>query len=306
MERIIRLSDLEAAVARAYDSYKSLKEGAPDARVKDENTGKFGVAVALADGSLIVKGDTDAEFVMGSLAKIPVAAQLMSQFGTDELIRKSGRDRLHKEKKPDIPLSAHGVRAVSAVQPANDPEGKWDIISDMLEAMIGSSPVLDDAAYKAQLRLNADAGVVNVLAQEGFYLYDDPEIAVDTYSKLQSMRVNVRQLATMGATLAADGVNPVTRVPAFDGALTQHIVGMMAAHGLHKMNKAWLPSVGVPAKGGFGGGVLAVVPGVMAVAAFAPELNEAGVSVKASRAVADILRSLDISVFASAHVRVEK
>ena len=309
MDRIIKFADLEAAVARAYEDNKSLKEGAADARVKDENAGQFGIAVGLTDGSLIVKGDSDAKFVMGSLSKIPLVAQLLSQYGAEELLKKGGAcccKCKEKGKKPDVPLSLRGVRAVSAVEPSNDPEGKWDILLSMMEALMGSAPELDDKAYKEQLRMNAEANVENAIAEAGFYLYDDAKIAIDTYSKLQSMKVDVKQLATMGATIAADGVNVVTNVPAFDGKLAQNIVGFMTAHGLHKMNKPWLVRVGVPAKGGFGGGVLAVVPGVMAVAAFAPELNEVGVSAKASKAVAEILTSLDINALASAKVKIEK
>ncbi len=307
MDRTIKLSDLEAAVARAYENNKSLKEGNPDNRVKNENAGKFAVAVGLTDGSLIVKGDGDSKFALGSLAKIPVALTLLQQLGVDELMKKSGMCGCHKKgEKPAIPVSAKGVRAVSAVQPHNDPEGKWSVISDMMDALMGSSAELDDAAYKEQLRLNSEANAENVLASDGFYLYDDAHISLDIYSKLQSMRVDVKQLATMGATIAADGYNALTKLPAFDGKLSQHLIGMLAAKGLKKMNKGWLIKVGVPAKSGFGGGVLAIVPGVMAVAAFAPDLNEAGVSAKASRAVADVLTDLDISAFASARVRIEK
>lgn len=307
MERIIKLADLEAAVAGAYENNKSLKEGAPDPRVSNENSGKFGIAVGLTDGSLIVKGDSDARFVLGSLAKIPVALTLMSQLGPDEVVKKAGMCPCSKSgKKPSLPVSAMGVRAVSAVEPSNDPEGKWIVISDMMNALMGSTAELDDAAYKAQLHRNSEANAENEIAEQGFYLYDSARISLDIYSKLQSMKVNVKQLATMGATIAADGYNAATSVPAFDGKLSQHVIGMLAAKGMKKMNKAWLIKVGVPAKSGFGGGVLAIVPGVMAVAAFAPELNEAGVSVKAARAVASILRSLDISAFASARVRIEK
>lgn len=311
MDRIVKFKDLEAAVAKAYEDNKSLKEGEVDPRLSGRYNREFAVAVGLTDGSLIVKGDSDTKFVLGSIAKLPVAAQLLSQFGPEELLKKSGCCcKCHhdegKEKKADLPLCRRGVRAVSAVEPTGDPEGKWDVIINLLNSMMVNPATLDDRAYEAQLKLNREADVVNTLAKEGFYLYDSAEIAVDTYSKLQSMSVDVKQLATLGATLAADGVNPVTNIPAFDGALTQHIVGLMAAHGLHKMNKGWLMAVGVPAKGSFGGGVLAVVPGVMSVAAFSPELNEKGVSVKAAKAVAEVLRTLDISVFASARVKIEK
>lgn len=312
MERTIKLSDLRNVVDEAYEQFKSIKEGTADSDFSKGGDG-FGVTLTLVDGTEVSKGDTETPFTLGSIVKVPLSVELLSQYGADELVKKSGRcgcchhNGDGKVKKPEgLAVSAHGVRAVSAVEPSGDPEGKMDVIISRIVAMTGSEPVLDDTVYKKRKAAVAAENTVDRLAEAGYYLYDDAALSIDIYAKLESLTMTTRQVAMMGATVAADGRNPVNGVPAFDGAISQNVMAMMAVHGPHKLNKAWLVMTGLPAKSGRGGGMLAILPGVLAIAAYSPELNEMGTSVKAARAIAYIAKKLDLNAFASAKVRVEK
>lgn len=305
MERVIKLHDLERAVAEAYELVKSEKEGKIDARVSDANPKDLGIAVALTDGSMIQKGDVAAPFCLGGLGRLVAASVLLSQKTPDEVAEKAGHAGCCKMAKdmPEMPLPAMMLRGVSMIEPTGDADGKWQIILDMFNALTTGEPVLNDKAYKAQKEMNAKAEVEKKLAEGGFTLYDDAADAVEVLTKLLTMQLNTAQLATLGATIAADGVNVVTKVPAFDGNRAANILGMMAASAPCKF---WMFKHGTPAIAGFGGGFLAVVPGVMAIAAYSPELNEKGFSAKAAKAVASILDSLEINALGSAKLRVEK
>ena len=109
------------------------------------------------------------------------------------------------------------MRAVSLVEPTGDFDGKMEILSDIMVSLMGSSPVLDDRLYKASMAENAGADKVNAFADAGYELYDAADISIDLYTRLRSMLVTTEQLAQMGATIAADGVNPATKEIAFDG-----------------------------------------------------------------------------------------
>ena len=109
--------------------------------------------------------------------------------------------------------------------------------------------------------------------------------------------VTARQLATMAATIANSGVNPVTGKAVFKPELTPKIASMMATVGFYEHTGDWLFTTGLPAKTGVGGGIMGVVPGVMGVAAFAPPLDGAGNSVKAQKALAFIAGHLNLNVF---------
>ncbi len=305
MERKISLSDLRKAVDEAYEANKSLKEGEADPRNACADTKYFGISVMLPDGTLINKGDTDVKSPLGSISKVPLSTVLFSQNSPMELIRKSGQCVCHKVpcKPKGLSFSAHGIRAFSAIEPVGDPESKWNLFENRMIDLMGSAPELCDKTFQALEKEAADTKLEDTLTADGYYLYDDAALSIKLYLKSLAMNASTRQLATMGATIAADGVNPVTGKTVFDGAITQNVVALMAAKGPHKMRAPWLVAAGIPAKSSYGGAILGIIPGVMAIAAYAPELNPAGVSVKASKAIIDVMQKLDISIFASSQVK---
>lgn len=311
MTRKIKLADLQAAVDEAYEKFRNDQDGSIDESVKGVDPDTFGIAVVLTDGTVISKGAVKTALPMGDIFKVPLHSVLLSQMSADELASKSGKCPCSwvggkKPQKPAVPLSPHGLRAVSAIQPSGDPEGKWDIISDRMIGLMGSSPVLDDALYEATKKAAADAKTEDTLAAADYYLYDDAPIAIDLYAKGASMLASAEQLATMCATIAADGVNPVTKAEVFDGSAAAPLVSVLATKGPHKMTAPWNLRAGLPAKSSKSGIIAGVLPGAFGIAAVAPKINPVGVSVKAAQALVYIMQKLQLSVFASARVEFEK
>lgn len=307
MERIIPLSQIKNAVDAAFEKFNGVSEGSVDPRVAGADASSFAIAVCLADGTIISKGDVDRKSPLGDIVKIPVSSVLLSQNPVEELIRKSGGCCCGcKGQKPQIPVSRHGVRAVSAIEPVGDPDSKWNILVDRMINMMGSAPELDDKLYESLQAENQKADTENKLAEAGYYLFDDAPASIQLYTRGVAMTASARQLAIMGATIAADGVNPLTEQIVYDGAISSRIVAMMAVKGPHKMSRPWLVASGLPAKSSFGGAIVGVIPGVMSIAAYSPLVNEKGVSVKGAKALIDITNSLQINVFGSAKIVVDK
>lgn len=306
MTRKIKLSDLKAAIDEAYEQFKNDNEGEPDARVSEVAPDTFGISVMLTDGTVISKGDAKAPVAIGDAAKMAVATILLSQNTPDQLMQKSGKCPCAGPQgpKPQIPFSSHGIRAVSAIEPTGDPEGKWDIIINRAIDLMGSAPELDDKLFETLKKQALDAGVENAIAAAEFFLYDDAPIAINTWLKATAMKATAEQLATMGATIAADGVNPATGKHVFDGAIAPNVTGLMAAQGPRKARMPWLMATGLPAKSGFGGCLVGTLPGVMGIAAVAPRVNCAGISVKAMKAVKYIVTKLQLNAFGSAAIEI--
>lgn len=315
MDRILKLSDVKSAIQEAYDNCKNNTEGAPSPKVAGMNDGKFGISLRLTDGTKFDVGDTQAQFALGAISRLPIAVQLLTQMPAEELVSKMGLGKKgckcgcspkpEDDGKQMKDLHAKGLRAVSLVEPVGDFDGKMEILSDVMIALMGSSPVLDDKLYKESMARNTEKGQINALAEAGYELYDAADISLDLYTRLRSMLVTTEQLAKMGATIAADGVNPATKGIAFDGSLSATLCAMMAAKGPKHMGKPWLIITGVPAMSGFGGGFVTVIPGFGSIAAFSPELNETGIPAKAAMAVKEIVTKLQLNVFGSARVKVE-
>ncbi len=311
MERTIALSDLRRVVDEAYEQFKSDKEGTVDQRVADADSKTFGISIVLADGTVISKGDADTKAPMGDIVKVPLHQVLLSQMSVDDIIKRSCEADRFRGEKPAKPhhlgISAHGIRAVSAIEPTGDREGKYDIIiNDIIDLMGGDAPELDVKLYESLQAQNATAGVTKAITDTDYKLYDDVDLSVDIYTRLTALRASAKQLATMGATIAADGVCPTTERTVFDGEQASTVVAMMAAMGPRRINRPWLVSTGLPAKSGFGGGIVGVLPGVFGVGVVAPALDGAGTSVKGIKAVTYIMRKLNLSAFSSAKVVIDK
>jgi glutaminase len=128
-------------------------------------------------------------------------------------------------------------------------------------------------------------------------LFCDPMEACTVYTQQCSTMLNTADLATMGATLAAGGVNPHTGVRVMADSNVRYVLAEMVMEGMYTQSGDWAYTVGVPAKSGVAGGVLAVVPGRLVVAAFSPRLNAAGNSVRGWLAVAHVVNRLKLSLF---------
>ena len=100
------------------------------------------------------------------------------------------------------------------------------------------------------------------------------------YTRQCSVKVSAHDLAVMGSTLANHGVTPVTKKKVIDPQYPQHVLASMATAGLYDGAGNWLYNTGTPAKSGVGGGIVAVIPGKLAIGVFAPPLDSIGNSVK--------------------------
>ena len=259
----------------------------------------FGIAACLPDGELLTVGDTDFAFGIESVSKVPTALLAMSQYGADTILRQIGADATGLPFNPLV--NAGAIAACSMIRPTGQSDAKWKAIKEFIEALTGSRIAVFDELYRSESETNFNNRSIAWLLRNYGRIYDDPELSLDLYTRQCSLGITARQLAVMAATIASGGVNPITHLKVFDAALTPKITALMATVGFYEHTGDWLFTTGLPAKSGVGGGILAVVPGVMGLAAFAPPLDEAGNSVKAQKALAHIADRLSLGLFNTTH-----
>ena len=269
----------------------------------------FGIAAALPDGTLVTVGDTDYRFGIESVSKVPTALLAMEQHGAREVLRKIGADAtglpfnsimaiLLENDHPSTPLvNAGAIAACSLIGPSGDARGKWQAIAGFIGELAGSPVEVIDELYRSESDTNFNNRSIAWLLRNYNRIYDDPMLSLDLYTRQCSLGVTAAQLAIAAATIANSGVNPVTGRRVFRAELTPRIVSLMATVGFYEHTGDWLFQTGLPAKSGGGGGIMAVVPGVMGLAAFAPPLDASGNSVKAQKALAYIAGQLGLNLF---------
>ena len=307
---------VEAAVREAYDKYRSDTNGKNADYIPylaQVDSKLFGVAVVTTDNQVFELGDVKYSFSIQSISKVYTLALAMEELGHDKVFQRIGSEptgRAFNSVLAVVDMPTHtgnpfvnaGAIATTSLISGNSEDEKWNKILDFYSKVAGEKLVLIDEVYKSEAATNAGNKALSMLLAKYERIYGDPFESVDIYTKQCSVGVNATQLARMGAVLANNGKNPATGEQVIKAEDVPFILSTMTMAGLYDSSGSWAWHVGLPAKSGVGGGIVAVVPGKGAIAVFAPRLDEAGNSVKAQKVIEFVADKLDYNLFSPSSV----
>ncbi|MBR2637552.1 MAG: glutaminase A [Bacteroidaceae bacterium] len=321
MKTEITKQELLSLLQESYNKYKDEKGG------KNANyipylsridSKLFGISACLPDGEILSVGDCNYPFGIESVSKVLTAILILKQYGAETIIHMIGADAtgmpfnsimaiLLEKNHPSTPLvNAGAISAVSMVQPIGNSLQKWQAITDNIKELCGSEANLIEELYRSESVSNHNNKAIAWLLKSYNRIYDDPDLALDLYTRQCSLGITTKQLAICAATIANGGVNPITGKRIFNASLSPRIVSMMAAVGFYENTGDWMFRTGLPAKSGVGGGIMGVLPGTFGIAAFAPPLDSAGNSVKAQKALHYIMERLGCGVYNSHRITIKE
>ncbi|HMK38557.1 MAG TPA: glutaminase A [Bacteroidota bacterium] len=310
-------AEIESAVKAAYAKYKDLHEGKnadyiPALAKVDSNL--FGIALVTAEGKVYTAGDVRTEVSIQSISKVFTMAQVIQEQGPDAIAHSIGVDatglRFNSIISIEIskklgggaemnPLVNPGAITATSMVKGAGPDEIWAKIIGMENDCAGRPLAVLQDVYKSESESNQRNQAIGMLMYAYEYIKANPMQAVDLYTRQCSIGVNANDLATMAATLAFGGKNPVTKKQVLDPPKVPYILAVMATAGLYDDSGKWLYRTGLPGKSGVGGGLIAVSPGKFGIAVVAPPLDDAGNSVKAQKAITDISNALGGNPYAS-------
>src|SRR4051795_6643892 len=324
---VIRLAaqagDPQAAVNAAFNKYKTLKEGKnadyiPALAKVDPNL--FGIALVTTDGKVYTAGNLSTEVSIQSISKVFTMAQVIQEQGTDAIEKRIGVDATGARFNSIIAVEAvknvvgsgapemnalvnpGAISATSMVKGANA-DAVWSKIIGFHNDFAGRQLKVLQDVYKSESDSNERNQAIGALMFAYGYIKTDWKQAVDLYTRQCSIGVNATDLATMAATLAGKGKNPVTGKQVMDAAKVPPVLAVMATAGLYDDSGKWLYHTGLPAKSGVGGGIIAVSPGKFGIAVVSPPLDDAGNSIRAQKAITDISNALNGNPYAARMTR---
>lgn len=305
------LRSISAAISQAYAGCRSL-EGGKNADyipfLADIDPSLFAVAAVTTSGMSVSEGDTDVEFALESISKVFTAAGAMRTVGVSTFVEAVGSEptglpfnsvmalELHGDR-PQSPMVNAGALSATALLHGEGESNWFGTIRRLQDGFAGSPVGFSEKLYLSEAETNAHNKAIAWLLASGGNLAADPDTTVDVYTRGCSTLVTITQLATMAATIANAGVNPLTGETVMDADVCPPLMAEMMMEGLYEQSGHWALNVGLPAKSGVGGGLMAVVPGVMGLAAFSPPLNSAGNSVKAVAALTHVAHNLGLGLF---------
>jgi glutaminase len=303
-------SPISAYLSSLHERHKPIKEG----RVADyipelskANPDWFGICVATRDGHIYEVGDTRQPFTIQSISKAFAYGLALQDRGEKHVLARIGVEPSGEafnaislkpgSGTPFNPMINAGAIATCGQVAHRPGETRIQRIIRYLSSCAGRMLDIDQEVYRSESETGHRNRAIGWMLRNFDIIEEDPHDILETYFQQCSIRVTCRDLAFMGATLANQGINPFTREPAIQRDYVDNILSVMATCGMYDYSGEWIYRVGLPAKSGVGGGIIAVLPGQLGIGVFSPPLDAQGNSVRGIRACVDLARELGLHLF---------
>ncbi|WP_209329409.1 glutaminase A [Lunatimonas salinarum] len=303
--------EIQQVVEQAYREFKGIQEGKNADYIKElakVDSSIFGIVMVDTDGNIYSAGDHFSQVSIQSVSKAFVLSLVLNQSGPAVIKENVGANatgfpfnsiiamEINRESGINSMVNAGAIATTSLVngETAND---KWEAIVSKLSEFAGRTLEVDEPVYISEAGDNQRNVAQAHLLKAYNKIYFDADQSVDIYTRQCALSVHARDLATMAATLASGGINPITNKRVVSAEAVSYTLPVMATAGLYENSGKWLYQTGLPGKSGVGGALIAVVPGKFGIAVVSPPLDEAGNSVKGQLAINYIVEKLKLNPY---------
>ncbi len=283
---------LQQFLARCHAEFRQDQSGAvadyiPELRTADP--AHFGVALVTIDGHVYEVGDSGVPFTIQSVSKAFVFALALEMVGEERVAATIGVEpsgeafnsiRLTNDNRPFNPMVNAGAIACSGLIHRVDGKGAFERIREKLGQFAGRDLDVDQAVHASEAATGNRNRAIAWLLRNYAVLEGDVDAVLDTYFRQCAVLVTARDLAVMAATLANRGINPVTGVQVITPHVVARTLSVMTSSGMYDYAGEWIYRVGMPAKSGVGGGIVAALPSQLGLGTFSPLLDSHGNSAR--------------------------
>jgi glutaminase len=267
----------------------------------------FGICLVTASGQVYEVGDTGIPFTIQSISKPFVYGLALEDNGQTEVLEKVGVEpsgdafnSISLEPgtgRPLNPMINAGAIATAGLIPGTVPSSRLRRILQGFSAFAGRELDVDETVYRSESETGHRNRAIGHMLRNFDILTSHPDPTVELYFQQCSISVTCRDLGVMAATLANRGVNPLTGRQAVRGEYVANMLSVMSSCGMYDWAGEWIYKVGMPAKSGVAGGIIAVLPGLLGIGVFSPPLDSHGNSVRGIKACEALSQRLDLHLF---------
>jgi glutaminase len=309
----IEASPLTAILERVHRELAGRSDGhvatyIPELSRADPNA--FGIAIATVDGEVFGVGDASMSFTIQSISKPLVFGMALEERGDDAVLDRVGVEPSGnafnsvsvdaETNRPFNPMVNAGAIVSTSLIGGGGPQDDRERLRESISRFAGRSLAIDEQVYRSE-RETGDRNRAIAWLMSSFGMIDaDVEDIVDLYFAQCSILVTCRDLALIGATLANDGRHPITGERALSTEHITKVLSVMTTCGMYDNAGGWVYNVGLPAKSGVAGGVLAVLPGQLGIGVFSPPLDGRGNSVRGIAVCERLSRELQLHLLGPA------
>ncbi|MFB2897521.1 glutaminase A [Aerosakkonemataceae cyanobacterium BLCC-F50] len=303
-------SPLLSVLQELHEKYQHLQEGKLANYIPElakVNPDLFSICVMTIDGQIFTVGDYQHLFTIQSISKVFVYGMALEEHGRDAVLKKVGVEPTgdafnsivldEMSKRPYNPMVNAGAIAITSLIKGSGPTERLNRMLDMFRRYIGHDIFIDISVFMSERTTgHRNRAMAHLMLNFGMIDHKIEEV-LDLYFQQCSLMVNCQDLAVMAATLANNGINPVTGEQAVKSDYVRDILSVMYTCGMYNFAGEWAYKVGLPAKSGVSGGLIVVVPNKMGIAVFSPLLDQRGNSVRGVKVCEELSQIYGLHIF---------
>jgi glutaminase len=304
------LSPIVTSLQDIYEHYLPLTEGNLASYIPElakVNPNLFGICICTADGQIYEVGDSQHLFTIQSISKTFVYGLALADHGVTQVMKKVGVEPTGEafnsivfdevNNRPYNPMVNAGAIATTALIKGNSVEERFSRILRLFEDFVGHPLTIDESVYQSESDTGHRNRAIAYLELNSGMIEQPIDEHLELYFRQCAILVSGRDLAVMSATLANNGINPITKKQVMEPDIVKSILSVMASCGMYNFSGEWIYKVGLPAKSGVGGGIIAVLPGQFGIGTFSPRLDKLGNSVRGLKVCEDISSRFNFHLF---------
>ncbi|MGA7952732.1 MAG: glutaminase A [Gloeobacterales cyanobacterium] len=293
-----------------HEKYRSLNDGAVADYIPELVLAKpewFGICVVTKDGQSFEVGDCDQLFTIQSISKAFVFGLALEDHGREYVNSKVSVEPTGEAfnsivldevtNRPYNPMVNAGAIATTDLINGQNGTERLKRLLEMFKRYTGRDHDINVPVFLSEKATGYRNRAMAYLMLNFGMVSDKIDETLDLYFQQCSILVNAKDLAMLAATLANGGINPVTKERAIDERYVQDVISVMLTCGMYDGSGEWAYRVGIPAKSGVGGGIVAVVPRILGVGTFSPLLDKKGNSARGIKVCEDLSRDFGLHLF---------
>jgi glutaminase len=304
------LAPVEDYLAELHERVAGLTAGKPADYIPElgkVDPSLFGIALATVDGEVYAAGDANHPFTIQSVSKPFMYGYALDHYGREAVLKHVGVEPTGEAfnsivldevaNRPFNPMVNAGAIAVAELMDGASQEKRTANMLALFSSLAGRQLDIDEAVFLSEQSTGHRNRAIAYMMLNTGMIKRDPNDVLDLYFRQCSVNVTARDLAVMAATLANDGANPITGETVFEAQYVRDILTVMNSCGMYDYAGQWSYEVGMPAKSGVSGCIIAVIPGQIGLAVFSPPIDAIGNSVRGIRVCQEISNEFELHAF---------
>jgi len=304
-------SPILALLREVHAKFLGLRDGAVATYIPElsrVDPDQFGIALVTADGHLYEVGEARSRFTIQSISKPLVYGLVLQDHGRDAVLERIGVEPSgdpfneilfdDRRNRPFNAMVNTGAIVATSLVRGEDDAARLARMLDFFRALSGRPATIDEAVFRSEKATGHRNRAIAYLELNNGMIAGDVDAHLDLYFRQCSIETSAVELAFIAATLANGGAHPLSGERALEAEHVRDVLSVMTTCGMYDFAGEWELRIGLPAKSGVGGGIMAVLPGQLGIGVFSPRLDEHGNSLRGIRVCEELSERLQLHLLA--------